>query len=172
MNTALSSRSATFDGQPENAVRSFVRTVGLLERVMHTYFARYHITGSQWGVLRTLDRAEAQGLPGLRLTDLSNRLIIRPPSVTGVVDRLQRDGLVRRASSPTDHRAKPVRLTTKGRQLIKRMRGVHQRHVQTVLGALTDAEQAQLHSLLGRLADHLEKLLQQGDGTYVEGKRS
>ena len=43
-----------------------VRTRGLLDRVMQPYFVRFGITASQWGVLRALHRAEAEGLPGLR----------------------------------------------------------------------------------------------------------
>src|SRR5438552_2577532 len=84
----------------EGAFRELIRTLGLMERVMQPYFAQFGISGSQWGVLRALDRASEDGLPGLRLTDLSQRLLIRPPSVTGVVDRLERAGLVVRGGSP------------------------------------------------------------------------
>src|SRR5881227_1384167 len=90
----------------EQALRSLIRTLGLLDKVMQPYFARFGISGSQWGVLRNLHRAEAEGLPGLRLTDLSERLLIRPPSVTGVVDRLERLALVVRESVSGDLRAR------------------------------------------------------------------
>src|SRR5258707_14625757 len=96
---------------PPTAFRELIRTFGLLERVMHPYFARFGITGAQWGVLRNLHRHEEHGQGGLRLSDLSERLLIRPPSVTTVVDRLERAGLVRRESVPTDLRAKHVVLT-------------------------------------------------------------
>src|SRR6266404_5330251 len=90
----------------DNAIRELVRTFGLVEKVMQPYFARFGISGSQWGVLRHLYRAEQEGWPGLRLTDLGDRLLIRPPSVTGVVDRLERAELVIRGGLPTDLRAK------------------------------------------------------------------
>src|SRR6516165_11847598 len=92
------------------AFRELIRTFGLVERVMHPYFARFGITGSQWGVLRNLHRAEEEGLPRLRLTELGERLLIRPPSVTGLVDRLERARLVARHGSPTDLRTKQVSL--------------------------------------------------------------
>src|SRR5881227_3021514 len=111
----------------EQALRSLIRTLGLLDKVMQPYFAQFGISGSQWGVLRNLHRAEQQGLPGLRLTDLSERLLIRPPSVTGVVDRLERAGLVVRDGSPFDMRAKHVVLTAKGRELVERILAVHGR---------------------------------------------
>src|SRR5947209_3784496 len=92
----------------EFAFRAFLRAVGLVERAMHSHFQGFGISGSQWGVLRNLHRAEEAGDSGLRLTDLSQRLLIRPPSVTGVVDRLEQAGLVRRSGVPDDLRAKRV----------------------------------------------------------------
>src|SRR5207244_13585007 len=124
---------------PENALREMIRVFGLVEKVMQPYFARFGISGAQWGVMRNLHRAEQDSLPGLRLTDLSERLLIRPPSVTGVVDRLERGGLVVRDGSPFDMRAKQVALTTKGRELVERILAVHGRQIDTVLGALSPA---------------------------------
>jgi DNA-binding MarR family transcriptional regulator len=146
----------------EGAFRQLLRTIGLLERVMQPHFARFGITGSQWGVLRSLHRAEAEGHAALRLTDLSERLLIRPPSVTGVVDRLERAGLVSRGDSPIDLRAKQVALTPRGRQLVERLVTVHADRIEAVMGALTAAEQAELLRLLGRLEGHLESLLAGG----------
>src|SRR5436309_11360463 len=85
----------------ESAFRELLRTFGLLERVMQPYFARYGISGSQWGVLRNLHRAAGEGRPGLRVVELSERLLIRPPSVTGALDRLERAGLVERRADPS-----------------------------------------------------------------------
>jgi len=142
----------------EQSVRSFVRVFGLLERVMQPYFARFGISGAQWGVLRNLVRAEAEGLAGLRLTDLSERLLIRPPSVTGVVDRLERGGLVARDNSPTDLRTKRVSLTPRGRQLVELVMQNHGRQIDRVMGVLSSEEQTELYRLLSRLGDHLETL--------------
>ena len=147
----------------EGTFRELLRVLGLLERVMQPYFAQFGISGSQWGVLRNLHRAEQQGLPGLRLTDLSERLLIRPPSVTGVVDRLQRAGLVVRDGSPFDMRAKQVALTAKGRELIDRVLAVHGRQIDTVLGVLSPAEQKEFHRLLSVLERHLEGIVSRGD---------
>jgi DNA-binding MarR family transcriptional regulator len=152
-------------GRPaENPIRELVRTFGLLEKVMQPYFARFGISGSQWGVLRNLDRAEKEGLTGLRLTDLGERLLIRPPSVTGVVDRLERARLVLRGGSPTDLRAKHVRLTPAGRQLVKRILAGHSAQLDIVLGPLSGSERSDLQRLLARLGRHLSDLLARGAG--------
>jgi DNA-binding MarR family transcriptional regulator len=151
----------------ESAFRELIRTLGLLERVQQSYFARFGLSGAQWGVLRNLHRAEQEGLPGLRLTDLSERLLVRPPSVTGVVDRLERARLVERTESPTDLRAKQVGLTSKGRQLVERVLTVHGAQMDTVLGGLSQPEQAELHRLLKALGQHLEGLLARGTALSI-----
>jgi len=156
------SSSPLAERQTDLAFRSVVRTFGLLERVMQPYFARFGITGSQWGVLRVLHRAQAEGLTGLRLTDLSERLIIRPPSVTGVVDRLERLGLVVRQSVPGDLRVKRVTLTPKARQLLDRVLGRHEAQIDAVLGGLSADEHEELYRLLAKLNHHLEHM---ADGT-------
>ena len=144
----------------ENAFRELIRVFGAAERVMQPYFARFGISGSQWGVLRNLYRAEQDGLPRLRLTELSERLLIRPPSVTGLVDRLERGGLVIRDAAPNDLRAKVLRLTPKGRQLVERVLKGHAGQIERVLAGLTAAEQRELHRLLVVWRNHLDRLLE------------
>ena len=146
----------------ELTFRSRMRVLGLLERVLQPVFARFGISSAQWGVLLYLHAAGEQGLQGLRLIDLSHRLLTRPPTLGCVVDRLERAGLVRRHGSPYDMRAKQVALTAKGRELVERILVVHARQIDTVLKVLSPAEQAELHRLLGVLEQHLE-------GVWAEG---
>ena len=119
----------------------------------------FGISGSQWGVLITLHRCdEEEGRPALRLTDLGDRLIVRPPSVTGVVDRLQRMGLVARTASADDHRAKDVSLTAAGRDLVRRVLEHHPAQVRRAFDGLTGPEQGEFQRLLDSLSSHLEQL--------------
>jgi DNA-binding MarR family transcriptional regulator len=155
---AVAPRSA-LDAPAEVAFRSLIRTFGMLERVMLPHFARLGVSASQWGVLRTLHRAESNGNGGLRLTDLSERLLVRPPSVTGVVARLERDGLVTRDPSLTDQRAKTVSLTAAGRQLMRRVLDAHGEQVSKVMGGLGSEGCRQLQELLERLEWHLGGVL-------------
>ncbi len=41
----------------ERAFRQLIRNYGLVERIMQPYFARFGVSGAQWGVLRNLHRA-------------------------------------------------------------------------------------------------------------------
>ena len=154
-------------GSQENAFRTLLRTMGLVDRVMHPYFARFGISGSQWGVLRTLQRAHLVGQARLRLTDLGNRLIIRPPSVTAAVDRLERTGLVQRQAAPDDARAKLLNLTPRGLHLVEQIQAEHPARIHAVLRGLSGAQQLQLQRLLNRLAGHLQSMLD-GNGLHKE----
>jgi DNA-binding MarR family transcriptional regulator len=139
-------------------LRQLIRTFGLLERVMQPYFARFGISGAQWGVLRNLHRAEQEGQMGLRLTDLSQRMLVRPPSVTGIADRLEKAGLIVRRASAIDGRAKQVALTDKGRHLVEQVLEVHVAQVARVMSGLDSDEQDQLEHLLMRVAERLAVL--------------
>jgi DNA-binding MarR family transcriptional regulator len=143
----------------DNAFRELIRVFGLVERVMQPYFAQFGISGAQWSVLRNLHRAEQEGHAGLRLTDLGERLLVRPPSVTGVVDRLEKVGLVARDGVPEDLRAKQVVLTDKGRRILERVLAAHQEQLDAVMSGLAREEQAELHRLLGKLGRHLDGML-------------
>ncbi len=148
------------DSAEEAAFLGLLRTFGLIERVMQGHFARFGISGSQWGVLRILHRAEEAGHEALRLTDLSERLLVRPPSVTGLVARLERAGWVIRDISPTDQRAKRVRLTTAGRDLVDGALSKHRQQIGKVMAGLDHEHCLQLDGLLSRLKVHLEGMLE------------
>lgn len=143
----------------ENALRALIRAFGVVDRVMQPYFAGFGISGAQWGVLRQLHRAETEGLSSLRMTELSNRLLVRLPSATGVIDRLVRDGLVGRVTLPEDLRVKLISLTEMGRRRVRDVMKVHDLQIESMLGGLSVPEQNELQRLLTRMRVHLEKQL-------------
>ncbi len=147
----------------ENGYRALLRVTGLLDQVMQPYFGRFGISRSQWACLRILHRAELSGEAGLRPVDLGRRLLVRPPSITGLIERLRRLGYVRSNSSVDDGRGKEVRLTARGRELVERVLEVHPAQIAAVMGGLDVAGQQQLNQLLERLAAHLELMVEEGE---------
>ena len=160
-------RAAEFPPSDQHiaAFRAFVRAQGLFRNVMEPYFARFGISGAQWGVLRSLHRAESEGLEHLRLTDLGRRLLVRPPSVSTLVDRLERVGLVSRLRAADDQRAKEIALTPDGRKLVKRVLRRHPEQIRAVLGGLDRSEVRELHRLMDQISSHLERLDQNNHST-------
>src|SRR5262249_18407456 len=147
----------------DNALDELLRTFGLVERALQPFYTRFGISGAQWGVLRTLYQAEQEGQAGLRLTDLSQRLLLRPPSVTGLIDRLERSDLVRRSVWATDLRAHPIRLTRAGRRLVQQILAEHEGQMHVVLEGLNANDQTELTRLLAAWRLYLQGLLS-GDG--------
>jgi DNA-binding MarR family transcriptional regulator len=95
---------------------------------------------------------------GLRMSELSRRLMVTGGNVTGLTDELEREKLVAREASPTDGRAWIVRLTPKGRRAFAAMAREHERWIVELFGGLSRAEIQQLHALLGKLRAHLTRL--------------
>jgi DNA-binding MarR family transcriptional regulator len=143
----------------ERGFRALIRVSGLLDRVMQPYFSRYGISRSQWGVLRVLQRAERIGSAGVRLVDLGESLFVRPPSVSGLVDRMERLGYVARSASTKDLRSREIRLTREGHNLIDRILLNHATQIETLMRGLNAREQKQLIPLLERLISHLADML-------------
>src|SRR5438874_5150252 len=139
----------------EAVFHSFLRSYGLLRQIMEPYFARFGISGPQWGVLRVLQRAESNGETELRLRDVGQRLFIQPPSVTGVVDRLERRGLVQRSHSKADLRARCLSLTPAGRNMISKLLVGHAAQIRLPFAGLSPQELDHLLALLTRLEANL-----------------
>ncbi len=147
----------------ERLWHSLLRTTGLVRHAMQPHFSRYGISGPQWGVLRVLHGAEAAGNGEIRLSDLGERLLIRPPSVTGVVDRLERMGLVRRLAGGNDRRVRRVGLTAAGRSLVAEVQVGHPARIRSLFDHFTLREREQLRRLLDRLQARLSALRSPGN---------
>jgi len=142
----------------EAVFHALLRTWGLLRQVQEPYFARFGISSSQWGILRVLQRAALKGEAGLSLKEVGQRLLIQPPSVTGVVDRLERQGLVRRSLSQTDLRVRQLALTAQGRKLVTKVLVGHAERVASLFGGLEAREQETMLRFLKQMQTHLERM--------------
>lgn len=106
------------------------------------------LTLPQFDVLAQLYRREGGMTPG----ELTRELLVTAGNVTGIVERLVRLGLAERRPVPQDRRAVRVRLTPRGRQLMRRIIPRHRRDVASVLARVPVGDLARLRDLLGNLA--------------------
>jgi DNA-binding MarR family transcriptional regulator len=88
---------------------------------------------------------------GLRMSVLSEFLLVSKGNVTGVVSRLIADGLVTRTIDRADRRSATVRLTRKGRAAFMEMAAAHERWMDTLFADLTEQKIAKLMQLLGEV---------------------
>ena len=88
---------------------------------------------------------------GLKMNELSRHLMVTGGNVTGIVDLLEKDGLVERTPEPADRRAYRVRLTRAGRKAFAEMARAHEGWIVELLGGLSRKEQADTYRLLARM---------------------
>ncbi len=92
---------------------------------------------------------------GLTQSELARRLEIEPPTVTKVLERLERSGLVHRMRDAHDARVSRVFLTPAGRRLQREVETVWADLDATMVAGLDPQEQRTLRDLLGRLRTNL-----------------
>ena len=88
---------------------------------------------------------------GLKMGELSQRLMVTGGNVTGIAGQLETEGLVARAAHAEDRRSIVLTLTPAGRRSFSKMAARHEEWVAAMMDGLTEAERQTLHTLLGRL---------------------
>lgn len=92
-----------------------------------------NVTRSQWWVLAYLSRED-----GMTQSQLAEELDLGKVAVGGLIDRLEKSGLVRRDADPGDRRVNRVFLEPKSKALIARMRKVSHQLNEQILAGLAD----------------------------------
>lgn len=110
-------------------------------------------TLAQFDVLAQLERRP----DGISFRELSQELLVTAGNLTGIVDRLEREGLVVRSLAPHDRRSFLLHLTDTGRALAKRLIAKHRRDLEVAMGILSEQELIQLRDLLEKLQHGLEE---------------
>jgi len=85
---------------------------------------------------------------GLRLSDLSRRMMVSNGNVTGLVDRLAGEGMIERIASQEDRRVFRVKLTKEGRAAFQEMAKVHEGWVADMFADLEPEDVDRLMSQL------------------------
>jgi DNA-binding MarR family transcriptional regulator len=106
----------------------------------------FDITLPRFDLMAQLDKAPA----GMKLGELSQRLMVSNGNITGLVERLVAQGLLDRQAAPHDRRTQLVRLTAEGRRSFRAMAAAHEIWVAELLADLTPGDQGTLMRLLGK----------------------
>jgi len=111
---------------------------------------RFETTLPRFDLMAQLERAPE----GLKMNELSRRMMVTGGNVTGITDQLVAEGLVERIDVEGDRRAYRVRLTARGRKLFNDMARQHEGWIVEAFSGLSDKDIATLHRLLGKVKDH------------------
>lgn len=145
-------------------VLEYMRVVWALDHSLQKMSKRMEttlgITAPQRLVIRILGR-----FPGMRAGQLAHTLHLHPSTLTGILKRLQRRGLISRRSDPRDRRRAVLGLTAKGRALDIATEGTVEAAVATVFAELPAVKVRHAAEVLAALIGRLESRIAAGAPT-------
>lgn len=133
-----------FDSPEQEAVINILRTNDQIQNRFGKLFRQFGVTASQYNVLRIL-AGEGKPMPCL---EIASRTIQVVPAITGLIDRLENQGLVQRERCVEDRRVIYVTLTPKGEELLERMAEPVSKLHKKLLSHMTPKQLEQLSLLL------------------------
>jgi DNA-binding MarR family transcriptional regulator len=156
-NTLIADHEARASADQDEALRLWLRMLSctsLIERQVRSNLRReFDITLPRFDLLAHLDRSPE----GLRMGDLSRRMMVTSGNVTGITDQLEAEGLVTREYSPEDRRSFIVRMTPCGRRVFRRMAQAYEHWIVGMFDTMPAHDRDQLLRLLGTLKHDLHE---------------
>jgi DNA-binding MarR family transcriptional regulator len=138
-----------FRSLQEQLVINLMRTTRAIEESWIQYLKRVEgISQSQYNILRILRGARPKAV---KISEIADRMITRDPDVTRLVDRLIKQGLVRRERDTDDRRVVLVEITAAGLAMLARLDGPAGEYTEGAMAGLKPAELRTLDSLLNEL---------------------
>ncbi|VAX02842.1 Transcriptional regulator, MarR family [hydrothermal vent metagenome] len=122
------------------------------KKIRNLFRSEFGVTLPRFDLMAALYREQG----GLTMGELSRRLLVSNGNVTGIVGRLQKEGMVKRWVLPTDRRIYSVGLTPKGRIEFKRMADRHKEWIADIFRDLKDDELAQMIPMMDRMREVLK----------------
>lgn len=126
------------------------RVARLLRRVFDDELQPYGLTAPQLGLLNRLVTED-----GLVQAELGRRMLIEPATLTGMVQRLESAGWVRRECDAENRRLQRVWLTERARAAMPELHQVQERHRTRALAGLPADTLARLDAMLVRIEENL-----------------
>jgi DNA-binding MarR family transcriptional regulator len=120
-------------------------------RIRQSLQSGFETTLPRFDLMAQLERAPG----GLKMSELSQRMMVTGGNVTGITDGLEKEGLVVREVDSTDRRVFRVRLTAEGKRQFRRMAAEHEQWIIDLFGSLGTKQKRQLTELLGELKAHV-----------------
>ncbi len=139
------------------SLRLWLRLLTCSNRIEREVRARlrrdFNATLPRFDMMAALERAP----DGLSMGELSERLMVSNGNVTGIAERLVREGLARRWSPPADRRSSRIALTAHGRKAFAAMAEQHQGWVEEMMSGISAAEHGALMALLAKVKTSLDE---------------
>src|ERR1700729_3689774 len=139
------------------SVRLWLRMLACTNRienfVRQNLQAKFATTLPRFDLMAQLERAPQ----GLKMSELSQRMMVTGGNVTGITDGLEKEGLVVREVDPADRRVFRVKLTPEGQKQFRRMASEHEQWIIALFDGMSIKHKNQLSDLLGDLKQHISQ---------------
>jgi DNA-binding MarR family transcriptional regulator len=140
---------------PDIAISEIMQSLRRIFKAIQDYSLevsdKFGITAPQLWALKTISKNES-----LPLGELSKKMYLRPSTITGLIDRLEKRGYVVRDRDQRDRRVVKIRLTPKGKGLVKRGPNPFQGKMIYGLRNLNSGELRSIYDSIQRLVEIME----------------
>jgi DNA-binding MarR family transcriptional regulator len=128
-------------------------TVRIENEIRTRLRAGFGVTLPRFDLMAQLERHP----DGLRMGELSRRMMVTGGNVTGITDQLEKEQLVQRVPDPQDRRAFMVRLTEQGRRAFAEMAAVHEAWIEELLQDIPAEDKALMIGMLASMKRRLDE---------------
>jgi len=141
------------DPSATEVVLHLLRTGDEAFRVVESHLAQHDITQGRFGVLMALwGNCQRAGCDSpLTPAELADRTGVTRATITGLVDTLERAGLVTRTPHPADRRMMSIGITPRGEKLLSRIMPEHFRRMAWLMQPLSESERKSFVRLLTKV---------------------
>ena len=141
----------TRDAAIAEVMQSLRRIFKAIQDYYYEVSSKFGITGPQLWALKTISKNES-----LSLGELSKRMYLHPSTITGLIDRLEKNAYVQRERDQKDRRVIYVQLTPKGKKIVKRAPNPIQGKMVYGLGKLRKEELNSIYDSVKKLVEIME----------------
>ena len=136
------------------ALLSIIKTSSMVMRLSDRFFSQFGTTDIQFNILMILKNSSREGLSQ---QELSERLVVTKSNVVGLIDRMEKQDLVKRNPHPTDRRFNQVVITSKGKKLLEKVEEHYYQEVNSIMTGLATSEKKSLIDASAKVRECLKE---------------
>ncbi|HQF38721.1 MAG TPA: MarR family transcriptional regulator [Opitutaceae bacterium] len=143
------------------AIMCFMRTGADVSECFERFLTKHGLSHGRFAILMYLNREPEVAV---NQTHLAEAYGVTKATVTGLIDGLEREGMVERLADPADRRASLVRLTTGSRKFLDEFLPAHFRGISELMAGLDARDRTDLTRLAGKIREGIARLISNGTG--------
>jgi DNA-binding MarR family transcriptional regulator len=136
-----------FTSREHEGILSIFYTGELIRKRAREFFSEFGLTEVQFNLLELLYYQAEEGR-GITQAELSRMILVNKSNMTGLIDRMEKNNLVKRTAVPGDRRYNEVRLTSHGKRMLNKVEDKYIKEISSIMKSLKPKE---LMALIGSL---------------------